>query len=319
MIHFNKVPLNLPFSKGKIRLPPLEKGDKGGFERLFSSEKGVTLIELVIVILIVSIITAGLSELLSIGLLSSRENRVKSELLDSANYAMNRMLSAVRETDVVLIPTNANAVRDILAISAMVDNDNDGRIDEDGSGDIGNDGQPGLAGFDDDGDGNTDEGGAGAKLDDDEDGSVNEDTRGDGLDNDSDGNYDEEFMADMNGDGCPGVCSQDDDGDGSVDEGGVTDDDEDGAVDEDPFDPLIYYVSSGSLYEKKVAWNPSTGTNVITNNKLIDNVSQFRVERLLGVNGKTVIKIRIELSSGKGGNVVFESEAYPRMMRAVTP
>ncbi|MCC7201530.1 MAG: prepilin-type N-terminal cleavage/methylation domain-containing protein [Nitrospirae bacterium] len=319
MIHFNNVPLNLSFSKGKISFPLLEKGGKGGFERIFSSEKGVTLIELVIVILIVSIIAAGLSELLSIGLLSSRENRVKSELLDSANYAMNRMLSAVRETDVVLIPTNANAVRDILAISAMVDNDNDGRIDEDGSGDIGNDGQPGLAGFDDDGDGNTDEGGAGAKLDDDEDGSTDEDTQGDGLDNDSDSNYDEELIADMNSDGCPGVCSQDDDGDGSVDEGSVADDDEDGAVDEDPVDPLIYYVSSGSLYERKVVWNPSAGTNVITNNKLTDNVSQFRVERLLGVNGKTVIKIRIELSSGKSGNVVFESEAYPRMMRAVTP
>ncbi len=33
-----KIPLNPPFSKGENRFPPLEKGGKGGFERLFSSE-----------------------------------------------------------------------------------------------------------------------------------------------------------------------------------------------------------------------------------------------------------------------------------------
>src|SRR3990170_3518841 len=196
--------------------------------RVFSDERGVTLIELIIVILIVSIIAAGLSELLSIGLLSSRENRTKSELLDSANYAMNRVISAVRDTNSVLIPTNANAVLDVLAISAMIDNDSDGQTDEDG--------------------------GAGAQLDDDEDGSADEDTLGDGQDDDSDGNYDEEFIADMNSDGCPGDCSNDDDGDGSVDEGSANDDDEDGSVDEDPVDPLIYYVNNGALYEKKVVW-----------------------------------------------------------------
>lgn len=287
--------------------------------RFKDDEKGVTLIELVVAIFLVSMIAAGLSELLSIGLLSSRENRTKSELMDSANYAMNRMINAVRDTDSVLIPTNANAVRDVLAISAVIDNDNDGEIDEDGGSDIGNDGQPGLAGFNDDGDGSTDEGGAGALLDDDEDGSTDEDIFGDGLDNDTDSNYDEEFMSDRNSDGCPGVCSQDDDGDGSTDEGSTSDDDEDGSSEEDPVDPLIFYVNNGALYEKKIVWNPSTGVNVIADKKLIDNVSQFRVERLLGVNGKTVVKVRIELSAGKSGNVVFESEAFPRMMSAVTP
>lgn len=282
------------------------------------NEKGVTLIELVIAVFIISIMAAGLSELLSIGLLSSAENRTKSGLLESANYALSRMTGAVRETDSVLTPANANAVRDVLAIGAMIDNDNDGAIDEDGGGDIGNDGQPGLAGFDDDGDGSADEGGAGAQLDDDEDGIANEDTLGDGLDNDSDNNYDEEFIADMNSDGCPGVCSQDDDGDGSVDEGSASDDDEDGSADEDPVDPLIFYISNGSLYEKRIVWNPVTGTNVITDKKLTGNVSQFRVERLLGVNGKTVVRIRIVLSSGKS-SVMLESEAYPRMMRTVTP
>src|SRR3972149_5884726 len=149
--------------------------------RVFSDERGVTLIELIIVILLVSIMAAGLSELLSIGLLSSRENRIKSELLDSANYAMNRIISAARETNSVLIPLNANAVRDILAISAMIDNDNDGQTDEDGGGGIGNDGQPGLAGFDDD-----------------EDGSSDEDTLGDGLHTHPDSNYEEQLTFSMN-------------------------------------------------------------------------------------------------------------------------
>src|SRR4030067_981701 len=33
------IPLNPPFSKGEISYPPLEKGGKGGFERLFSDER----------------------------------------------------------------------------------------------------------------------------------------------------------------------------------------------------------------------------------------------------------------------------------------
>ncbi|MCC6545207.1 MAG: MBL fold metallo-hydrolase [Nitrospirae bacterium] len=34
-----EIPLNPPFSKGEIRLPPLEKGGKGGFEREIPSDK----------------------------------------------------------------------------------------------------------------------------------------------------------------------------------------------------------------------------------------------------------------------------------------
>ncbi len=272
----------------------------------FSDDKGVTLIELMIVLLILSIIAGGLSELLAVGLTSSRENRIKTGLIDDANYAMNRIINAARETNGVLIPTNANAIRNILAISAMVDNDNDGKVDEDWSSDIGNDGRAGLAGFDDDGDGSIDEGGGPVQYDDDEDGSADEDIPKNGLDDEPDGNYDEEFRADMDitGQRCPPVCSKDDDGDGMTEE--------------DPVDPLIFYVNNGSLYEKKILWNTATGTSIITDSKLIDNVSQFRVERLLGVNGKTLIKIRIELATGKG-NVMLESEAYPRMMPAVIP
>ncbi len=273
----------------------------------FSDDKGVTLIELMIVLLILSIIAGGLSELLAVGLTSSRENRIKTGLIDDANYAMNRIINVARETNFILIPQNApNPVRDIFAVSAMIDNDNDGKVDEDWSSDIGNDGKPGLAGFDDDGDGSIDEGGGPVQYDDDEDGPVDEDIPKNGLDDELDGNYDEEFRADMDisGQRCPPGCSKDDDGDGMTEE--------------DPVDPRIFYVNNGSLYEKKIVWNPATGTSIITDSKLIDNVSQFRVERLLGVNGKTLIKIRIELATGKG-NVMLESEAYPRMIPAVTP
>jgi len=286
---------------------------------LLSNEKGVTLIELLVVVLILSIIVGGLTEMLSGGLKSSRESRTKTMLIEDANYVMNRIINATRETDWVFIPGNARPVRDILAICIMVDNDNDGGADEDWGVDIGNDNQPGLAEFDDDGDGSTDEGGILLQTDDDEDSLINEDTPKNGIDDDLDGNYDEEFKGDANGDGCPGICLRDDDGDGSVDEGNINDDEEDGLVDEDPIDPLIFHIMNGALYEKKIIWNSTTSSNDITEKKLIDNVTQFRVERLLGVNGKTLIKVTIEVSSGRGNSVTLESEIYPRMLPTVTP
>lgn len=282
-----------------------------------TNRRGVTLIELLVVIVILSFVVFGLSELLSVELKAARDNRVRSRLTDDANFAINAILFAARETNWVFIPGNANPVRDMLAISAMADNDEDGVLDEDWGGDAGNDNQPGFAGFDDDGDGSIDEGGAIRKNDDDEDGYDDEDISKNGIDDDSggagpDGDYDEEFRADMNGDGCPGICFRDDDGDGSYDEGDISDDDEDGMADEDPVDPLIFYLKNGSLYEKKVIWNLSTSLSEVSEKKLIDNVSQFAVTRLLGANGKTIIRIRLEVS-GVGSNIALESEIYPRL------
>lgn len=296
-----------------------ESWGRGNKESKFLDEKGVSLLEILVVLLVLSIIVGGLSELLSGGLKAARDNRTKAGLTDNANFAMNRIISAARESNWVFIPGNASPVRDLLVVSAMVDNDNDGVIDEDWGADMGNDGQPGLAGIDDDGDGAIDEGGVALKNDDDEDGAIDEDIPRNGLDDDGDGNYDEEFRADINGDGCPGICGKDDDGDGSIDEGNVNDDDEDGMIDEDPVDPLIFYVNNGALYEKKIVWNPATGSSDITENKLVENVTQFRVERLMGVNGKTLISVRIEVSDGRGGSVVLESAVYPRTLPAVTP
>ena len=49
---------------------------------------------------------------------------------------------------------------------------------------------------------------------------------------------DEDMAADMNADGCPGIKNIDDDGDGTVDDGGSVDDDEDGSNDEDALDGI---------------------------------------------------------------------------------
>ncbi|KPK47317.1 MAG: hypothetical protein AMJ77_03525 [Dehalococcoidia bacterium SM23_28_2] len=49
---------------------------------------------------------------------------------------------------------------------------------------------------------------------------------------------DEDPGGDANGDGCPGVCGVDDDGDTVIDEGSVYDDDEDGSNDEDAIDGI---------------------------------------------------------------------------------
>src|SRR3972149_5663329 len=262
-----------------------------GYYSYIRNKRGVTLIELLVVIVILSFIAVGLSELLAGGLKASRDNRVKTGLIDNVNFAMDRIIFAARDTNWVFTPANSNPNRDFLAISAMIDNDGDGVLDE---------------------------GGVGRQNDDDEDDKNNEDTPRNGLDDDTgpggpDGNYDEEFRADINGDGCPGICFRDDDGDGTSDEGNINDDDEDGMVDEDPIDPLIFYVKNGSLYERKIIWNPLTSLSEVTEKKLIDNVTQFAVTRLLGVNGKTLINVRIEVSAGSGNDVMLESEIYPRL------
>ncbi|MGH8496718.1 MAG: prepilin-type N-terminal cleavage/methylation domain-containing protein [Gammaproteobacteria bacterium] len=63
------------------------------------------------------------------------------------------------------------------------------------------------------------------------------DRDGDGFadaDNDRDGRIDEDPSEDLGTDGVAGIIGVDDDGDGAVDEGGMSDDDEDGAANEDP-------------------------------------------------------------------------------------
>jgi hypothetical protein len=171
---------------------------------------------------------------------------------------MERLTESVRRSTFVHIPNAHSTSRDILAISGMVNEDNDyyfgdplfPKIDEDPKKQMTDDDKSGIIGLDDDGDGATDEG---DKNDDDEDGLSGEDPL-DGIDNDGDGNVDEDTDDDSD------IAGMDDDGDGTVDEGSALDDDEDGVEDEDPLNPVIYSRDGGtdtlqqtSLYDGKTS------------------------------------------------------------------
>ena len=207
-------------------------------------QRGLTLVELLITIVIMSIIAAGAAGMLSASLQAHAYATARSSLYQEGQLAMERMTAGVRNCTYLLIPNAHTPSRDTLAFSGAVNDDNDyyfgdtlfPRIDEDLGADGDANGAPGLEKYDDDGDSSADEG---ADEDDDEDGSSGEDPL-DGQDNDGDGNVDEDFGADANADASPGIASMDDDGDGSVDEGQTDDDDEDGSSDEDPLNPVLY-------------------------------------------------------------------------------
>jgi hypothetical protein len=183
-------------------------------------------------------------------------------------------------------------------------------IDEDLPNDNQHDFFPGIMLIDDDGDGTVDEGTGWA--DDDEDGAENEDPL-DGIDNDGDGSIDEDPATDNNGDGCSGLCGVDDDADGSIDESSADDDDEDGNTFDDPYDPVVFYLQSGSLVERMPApWDtdgisvpdgPVDGRDYIES-VIAENVTRFRVERLDDGNVVEVIELTLELTSPLTGESV---------------
>ena len=230
----------------------------------------------------------------------------------------------------LLIPLGENpstayseSVRDVLAVTmpSTMDRDGDGwadanndkdfldknqngsrdagepeRIDEDMDLDNYNNGQPGIIGIDDNGDGLIDNSSAAIpNRDNDEDGSSSED-RVNGIDDDNDGSIDEDFTHDMNDDGKSGIAGVDDDLDGVTDEGPLGDDDEDGSNNEDWFDPVVFFLSGTTLMQRIPNLNPADGTE-FGEYPIAENVSQFRVERILGGDGSTVlVDITLELS-----------------------
>lgn len=214
-----------------------------------------------------------------------------AQLQQDAQFAVDRMIDAVRASPRLLLPTPDRpatpfneAQRNVLAVTldptldrngdgfADADNDHDGRIDEDLPEDATNDGAAGIIGIDDDGDGSVDEGDA---RDDDEDGASNEDSI-DGVDNDGDGLVDEDVKADANDDGSAGVAGVDDDSDASVDEGNNQDDDEDGAIDEDWLDPRVFRLNGTTLVERLPDPNAASGA-VFTERPIATGVSNFTV------------------------------------------
>jgi len=287
---------------------------------------GVTLIELLVSLMVMTLLFAGLNSIVT-GLLGSSEYVAeRTALTREAEFAMARMVRTVSHSRMLLLPledkplsdwpehireqtvppsppigssTNATAV---LAVTLPTfsdldfdgfpdaDNDRDGRVDEDVPADRNFDFASGIFGIDDGGDGAIDEG-TSSPNDDDEFFSQQDEDPENGIDDDNDGNTDEDPSSDVNGDGCPGRCGVDDDGDGQIDEGSNSDDDEDGQSDEDWYDPLVYYLQAGQLRERTpVPWDES-GVGGISGRDFVDavladNVTRLRFERLPGSAGQ---------------------------------
>jgi len=131
-----------------------------------------------------------------------------------------------------------------------------------------------------------------------------------GIDDDADGVTDEDPGADMNGDGCPGLCGVDDDNDGQVDEGNADDDDEDGVVDEDWLDAVVFYLQGDSLIERHpVPWD-ETANGFVSGRDFIESViaegvTRFRVERPIASSPTLqIIDLTLELTDPDSGETV---------------
>ena len=197
----------------------------------------------------------------------------------------------------MFVPNGRRNDTDMLAVAAGIDTDGDGKVDEDTSYNVTADGRSGVRDVDDDGDGLVDE----ADIrDDDEDGQIDEDPL-DGIDNDGDGSIDEDPEADSNSDGASGIAGFDDDDDGEIDEEDTTDDDEDGDEDDDPAEPIIFYLGEGTLMEN----HPVYGEN-----ELAGNVSEFRVQYVLGSNNEPHIDITLRLNRSSGSEINLNRQVH---------
>jgi prepilin-type N-terminal cleavage/methylation domain-containing protein len=229
----------------------------------FREESGLTLVEILVVLLIAGILVAGVGGIVggALDLWDSRKSR--QELVYQAEFAMDRIVNAVTRTERLLIPLADNpgtlqdeSLRDVLAVTldptldrdadgfADADNDKDGKVDEDIPSDNTNDGVAGIIGMDEDNNGILDEGNL---RDNDEDANQGDDWL-DGVDNDGDGSIDEDIPR-INDQSSPGVGTYDNDGDGSDSE--------------DWLDPVVYFISADgkSLVERLPDVNPVDGTD----------------------------------------------------------
>lgn len=304
-------------------------------QRLPGKQEGFTILELLIALTVAALLLSALTGVVSNTLNVRNDTQARVEATRDLRFAMDRMIRAARGSERLLLPLADNPgtnwrenVREqtvpasppegdstlATAVFALTldpaldldqdgfadsDNDKDGRSDEDVGADHTNDNAAGIAGIDDDGDGDIDESNA-EDDDEDEDDSGNKDEDEiNGVDDDGDGAVDEDFMADMNNDGWAGLGGFDDDGDGSVDESNKEDDDEDeddtGNKDEDWFDPVVFFLNGSTLVERRPNLNPADG-NDFTEYVIADNVTRFRVERLIGGVRTALVDISLELT-----------------------
>lgn len=244
-------------------------------------EHGFSLVEaLVALATIATLLVAGTQ--LFAGLLQA-ESSVSGEvgLYPEAQRVLSNLAEAVAHARFLQMPNGRCRTTADLVLSAHVDDDGDGRIDEDPPAMLWG-AASGLPGIDDDCDGFVDEGLLG---DDDEDGTENEDPR-DGVDNDGDGSIDEDPSADANGDGFPGAAYWDDDGDGKVDDGTPEDDDEDGLVDEDGPEARHFFFQKTT--RQLLETRPGSAPFVI-----LERVEDFQVRYLVGAAGEPLVELRL--------------------------
>ena len=307
-----------------------------------SRQTGLTLVELLMAVVVAAILFSGIASLAFQSLDIHQNVASRAQLTRDARFAMLKIQAALAHSSHLILPQRDNPATNwpenlreetvppsppvgdssyataVLAMTlpaafdldgngtADADDDADGRIDEDPSGDQSNDNKAGIALIDDDGDGDVDEGG---KEDEDEDGQTNEDGQ-DGRDTDSDGRIDEDPRATLDHNSCSGRCGVDDDNDGGIDEGNLNDDDEDGLIDEDWQNPVVFYLDNGNLMQRlPVPWDIHGGSDIDGNDYLplllTGNVTHFRVERLsASEGGRDLIDLTLVLTDSHTGEAV---------------
>jgi len=296
-------------------------------------QTGFTILELLISLAIAALLLSAMTRLVDTALETRNDTGGRIDVLQDARFAMQRMVSATRATERLLLPLADNPATNwrenlreqtvpasapegdstlataVLAVTldpnldidgdgfAEGDNDKDGRVDEDPSDDASNDLAAGIVGIDDDGDGAVDEG---SIIPDDDEDAVDDEDPVNGLDDDGDGSIDEDALHDINNDGKSGIADFDDDGDGSVDEDHQHDDDEDGTRDEDWLDVVAFYLNGSSLTERRPNLNPVDG-NDFSEYVIAENVTRFRVERISDTGKRAaLVDITLEVARPDG-------------------
>jgi len=315
-------------------------------------QRGMTLVEVMIAVTIIAILSSVVFGLADTALKAWAQSNGEGEIYRQGSLTMEYLAIAVRSAHRVLVPLeNATGVtsHDVLALAMpcddcdfrtdgdfdCIDDDGDGRYDEDGYQDMNRDGRPGINGIDDEYNGTIDDlyNYSGAYRNDDEDVycvfymfghcwgyslNLDEDPL-DNFDNDGDNFLDEDWPSDINGDGYPGKRYFDDDGDGSVDEGNDEDDDEDGQTNEDAFNPILIYHDTGTdelILEHPVYKDDGNcSRDDYDEMVLATDVTDFHVTLLSAGNGVQIVQVSLEITRGDDV-VTLGTSIYPRNTEA---
>lgn len=317
-----------------------------------TGQQGMTLVEVMIAVTIIAILSSVVFALADTALKAWAQSNGEGEIYREGSMAMEYLATAVRSAHRVLVPiqsTTGTASQDVLALAMpcddcdsrtdgdfdCIDNDGDGRYDEDVYRDMNHDGRPGIEGIDDNDNGTIDDYYTYSRADrnDDEDLKCSfwwfgvcfgytiqyDEDWIDGLDNDGDGFLDEDWPSDMNDDGEDGMRYFDDDGDGAIDEGSRYDDDEDGSSDEDDFDPVLFYRDTATdelvlehpLYNNDGNCSRDGYDEVV----LAEDVTDFSVTVVSLGAGVTVVRVLLEITRGEDV-VTLRTSLAPRNTEA---